>query len=58
MTIKIAGMTDGTSNTSAFSERIKGVGTSNNDVVDGSRPSSAYWLIQTAGAHHPIHRRV
>jgi prepilin-type N-terminal cleavage/methylation domain-containing protein/prepilin-type processing-associated H-X9-DG protein len=49
-TITVAGLTDGTSNTAAFSERIKGVGGANNDVVDSSRPSTAYWLIQTAGA--------
>lgn len=46
-TIKISDMTDGTSNTSAFSERVKGVGSQNNDVIDSQSPSTAYYLIPT-----------
>jgi prepilin-type processing-associated H-X9-DG protein len=45
--VKYAGVTDGTSNTAAFSERLKGVGSANNDVVDTQTPSTAYYLIQS-----------
>jgi prepilin-type N-terminal cleavage/methylation domain-containing protein/prepilin-type processing-associated H-X9-DG protein len=45
--VKFADVTDGTSNTAAFSERIKGVGAANNDIVDSLTPSTAYYLIQS-----------
>ncbi|MGE3819842.1 MAG: DUF1559 domain-containing protein [Isosphaeraceae bacterium] len=51
--VKYADVTDGTSNTAAFSERIKGVGAANNDVVDGLKPSTAYYLMQSAGGGPP-----
>ncbi len=49
-TVTIADVTDGTSNTAIFSERIKGVGASNNDVVDSQSPTTAYYVIPTTGA--------
>ena len=45
--VKYSGVTDGTSNTALFSERIKGLGSANNDVVDMLAPSTAYYLIQS-----------
>jgi prepilin-type N-terminal cleavage/methylation domain-containing protein/prepilin-type processing-associated H-X9-DG protein len=50
--VKAADVLDGTSNTAAFSERIKGLGAANNDVVDTLTPSTAYYLMQspTGGA--------
>jgi prepilin-type N-terminal cleavage/methylation domain-containing protein/prepilin-type processing-associated H-X9-DG protein len=49
--IKIADITDGTSNTASFSERIKGVGSSNNDIVDSLSPSTAYYVIPALGTN-------
>ena len=43
--VRIAAVTDGTSNTAAFSERIKGVGTQNNDMIDTGKPSTTYYRI-------------
>jgi prepilin-type processing-associated H-X9-DG protein len=50
MTVKVSDVTDGTSNTAAFSERIKGLGDRNNDVLDSTKPSTAYYVMQSAGA--------
>ena len=45
--VTIAGITDGTSNTAAFSERIKGVGSgvsaTLNDAIDPQKPSTTYY---------------
>jgi prepilin-type N-terminal cleavage/methylation domain-containing protein/prepilin-type processing-associated H-X9-DG protein len=49
-TVKVAQVTDGTSNTAAFSERIKGVGVADGDVIDPSSPSTTYYEIPTTGA--------
>jgi prepilin-type N-terminal cleavage/methylation domain-containing protein/prepilin-type processing-associated H-X9-DG protein len=38
-------ITDGLSNTAAFSERVKGVGIENNLQVDGLSPSSSVWAV-------------
>src|SRR5262249_44028312 len=38
-------VTDGLSNTAAFSERIKGLGIENNLQVDGGNPSSSVWSV-------------
>jgi prepilin-type processing-associated H-X9-DG protein len=53
--VKFADVTDGTSNTAAFSERIKGVGSQNGDVIDSTKPSTTYYLIQspTGGSGTP-----
>jgi prepilin-type processing-associated H-X9-DG protein len=53
--VRYSDVTDGTSNTASFSERIKGMGAANNDVVDGLQPSTAYYLMQspTGGAASP-----
>ena len=37
--VKLAMVTDGLSNTAAFSERVKGVGNGNNTAYDGRQPS-------------------
>jgi prepilin-type processing-associated H-X9-DG protein len=42
-------VTDGTSNTAAFSERVKGVGGSNNDVIDSQSPTTTYYTIPALG---------
>jgi prepilin-type N-terminal cleavage/methylation domain-containing protein/prepilin-type processing-associated H-X9-DG protein len=47
-TVKISDVKDGTSNTAAFTERIKGLGSSNNDTIDGESPSTSYYLMQSA----------
>ncbi len=39
--VKFADITDGLSNTAAFSERLKGVGTFNPDMLDGMKPSAS-----------------
>ncbi|ADV63484.1 hypothetical protein Isop_2919 [Isosphaera pallida ATCC 43644] len=36
--IDIAGITDGTSNTAAISEKVKGIGFNNNAIIDPARP--------------------
>jgi prepilin-type N-terminal cleavage/methylation domain-containing protein/prepilin-type processing-associated H-X9-DG protein len=38
-------ITDGLSNTAAFSERIKGIGIENNLQIDGLQPSSSVWNL-------------
>src|SRR5439155_321561 len=38
----LAGITDGLSNTVGMSERVKGIGTTNNSAFDGRRPSATY----------------
>jgi prepilin-type N-terminal cleavage/methylation domain-containing protein/prepilin-type processing-associated H-X9-DG protein len=43
--VTIAMITDGTSNTAAFSEKIKGVGYNEDGTVDGSTPSTTYYYI-------------
>jgi prepilin-type N-terminal cleavage/methylation domain-containing protein/prepilin-type processing-associated H-X9-DG protein len=44
-------ITDGLSNTAAFSERVKGIGMENKDQVDGTNPSSSVWnLTAPAGS--------
>jgi prepilin-type N-terminal cleavage/methylation domain-containing protein/prepilin-type processing-associated H-X9-DG protein len=45
--VKIADVTDGLSNTAAFSERVKGIGTSNNSALDGLTPSATSVEIDT-----------
>jgi prepilin-type N-terminal cleavage/methylation domain-containing protein/prepilin-type processing-associated H-X9-DG protein len=50
MTVKMADITDGTSNTASFSERIKGVGDRNDDVIDSQTPSTAYYVVQGYGS--------
>jgi prepilin-type N-terminal cleavage/methylation domain-containing protein/prepilin-type processing-associated H-X9-DG protein len=44
-TVKIGQITDGTSNTAMFSERIKGIGSGNDDVVDPTSPSTNWYFI-------------
>ncbi len=43
--VKFANITDGLSNTAAFSERVKGVGIENHLQVDGSNPTSSVWNL-------------
>jgi prepilin-type N-terminal cleavage/methylation domain-containing protein/prepilin-type processing-associated H-X9-DG protein len=38
-------VTDGLSNTAAFSERVKGIGTLNMNQIDGLSPSSSVWAV-------------
>jgi prepilin-type N-terminal cleavage/methylation domain-containing protein/prepilin-type processing-associated H-X9-DG protein len=38
-------ITDGLSNTAAFSERVKGIGIENNLQIDNLRPSSSVWAV-------------
>ncbi len=38
-------ITDGLSNTAAFSERVKGIGPENSTIVDGTNPSSSVWNL-------------
>ncbi|AGA26819.1 DUF1559 family PulG-like putative transporter [Singulisphaera acidiphila] len=45
LVVRVADVTDGTTNTAAFSERIKGVGTQNNDAIDTGKPSTTYYRI-------------
>ena len=40
-TVGIRDVTDGTSNTAAWSEKVKGIGTGANNVYDSSRPTSS-----------------
>ena len=46
-TAKIADVTDGLSNTAAFSERVKGIGTSNNFALDTTFPSATSVEVNT-----------
>jgi prepilin-type N-terminal cleavage/methylation domain-containing protein/prepilin-type processing-associated H-X9-DG protein len=43
--VPISDVTDGTSNTACFSERVKGVGFNENDLVDPLYPSTTYWAL-------------
>ncbi|MHC5542501.1 DUF1559 family PulG-like putative transporter, partial [Singulisphaera rosea] len=45
--VKIADVTDGLSNTAAFSERVKGIGTANNSALDSMNPSATSVTVQT-----------
>jgi prepilin-type processing-associated H-X9-DG protein/prepilin-type N-terminal cleavage/methylation domain-containing protein len=45
--VKIAAVTDGLSNTAAFSERVKGVGNGNNTAYDGRNPSGTSVAVLT-----------
>jgi prepilin-type N-terminal cleavage/methylation domain-containing protein/prepilin-type processing-associated H-X9-DG protein len=45
--VKIADVTDGLSNTAAFSERLKGIGTSNNSGIDMGLPSATSVEVDT-----------
>jgi prepilin-type N-terminal cleavage/methylation domain-containing protein len=68
--VKIAMVTDGLSNTAAFSERVKGVGNGNNTAYDGRNPSGTSVAVltptyprtnavqpnnPTQPLHHPAH---
>lgn len=46
--VRVADVTDGLSNTSAFSERVKGIGTSNNSQLDTLIPSATSTMVQTS----------
>lgn len=46
-TATIASVTDGLSNTAAFSERVKGIGTSNKSQLDALNPSATSVTVQT-----------
>ncbi|SIO36101.1 prepilin-type N-terminal cleavage/methylation domain-containing protein/prepilin-type processing-associated H-X9-DG domain-containing protein [Singulisphaera sp. GP187] len=46
--VRVADVTDGLSNTSAFSERVKGIGTSNNSQLDTLIPSATSTAVQTS----------
>ncbi len=43
--VGFADITDGLSNTAAFSERVKGIGIENNQQVDIGKPSSSVWSV-------------
>jgi prepilin-type processing-associated H-X9-DG protein len=43
--VSIADVTDGTSNTACFSERCKGIGNNENDLVDPLFPPTTYWAM-------------
>jgi prepilin-type N-terminal cleavage/methylation domain-containing protein len=45
--VRIAAVTDGLSNTAAFSERVKGVGNGNNTAYDGRTPSGTSVAVLT-----------
>jgi prepilin-type N-terminal cleavage/methylation domain-containing protein/prepilin-type processing-associated H-X9-DG protein len=45
--VTIASVTDGLSNTAAFSERVKGIGTSNSSQLDTLNPSATSVAVQT-----------
>jgi prepilin-type N-terminal cleavage/methylation domain-containing protein/prepilin-type processing-associated H-X9-DG protein len=45
--VRIAAVTDGLSNTAAFSERVKGVGNGNNTAYDGRNPSGTSVAVLT-----------
>ncbi|SIO57202.1 prepilin-type N-terminal cleavage/methylation domain-containing protein/prepilin-type processing-associated H-X9-DG domain-containing protein [Singulisphaera sp. GP187] len=45
--VRIADVTDGLSNTAAFSERVKGIGTSNNSALDNLTPSATSIAVLT-----------
>jgi prepilin-type N-terminal cleavage/methylation domain-containing protein/prepilin-type processing-associated H-X9-DG protein len=45
--VRIADVRDGLSNTSAFSERVKGIGTANNSGLDTLTPSATSTVVQT-----------
>ncbi len=44
-TVTFAMITDGLSNTAAFSERVKGIGWENNQQIDNLSPSSSVWAV-------------
>jgi prepilin-type processing-associated H-X9-DG protein len=43
--VPIADVTDGTSNTAAWGERIKGIGNNENDLVDPLAPATTYYAL-------------
>jgi prepilin-type processing-associated H-X9-DG protein len=43
--VTFSGVTDGLSNTAAFSERVKGIGTLNKNTVDIMKPTSSVWNV-------------
>ncbi len=44
-TAQMAAVTDGTSNTAAFSERVKGIGFNEANFIDPQKPSTTYYQI-------------
>jgi prepilin-type N-terminal cleavage/methylation domain-containing protein/prepilin-type processing-associated H-X9-DG protein len=46
--VRVGDVTDGLSNTAAFSERVKGIGTSNNSGLDNLNPSATSVTVQTS----------
>jgi prepilin-type N-terminal cleavage/methylation domain-containing protein len=49
-TVGIRDVTDGTSNTAAWSEKVKGIGTGANNVYDVQRPTSAVFALSVLSA--------
>jgi prepilin-type processing-associated H-X9-DG protein len=43
--VPIADVTDGTSNTACYGERVKGVGSNENNLIDPLAPSTTYYML-------------
>jgi prepilin-type processing-associated H-X9-DG protein len=49
LVVPIADVTDGTSNTACFGERVKGVGNNEDNFIDPLAPSTTYYFVMSMG---------